>query len=409
MLKVYDKPHVAELYTDVEINRETECLSLFMDYYKGMDLDRLINVMKARGARFTERQVLDIACQIAQAMENCHIYGFLHQDLKPTKILLPKPWNPVLEPTVPYLSVSGFGFIKYTHPKDTVETTPRGTPGYMAPELRGSRVEFSAKSDVYAFGCVLYRLCTLKQPDRIDDINPYPFDIPQYFFRDTYSLISRMVRSDPSQRPTVAQVRSQLYKLIDQLGTPDMKECRSNMKECRKCRQLFTTKAELLVHLQTMEHFEPQRSSNGSNNAKSYHCRKCSTAFPTNHELQHHIREMKHTAPKQQPSNTSPDSLTPGDTPTKQAAGNAQNDRTARTSPTALSQQPKPSHQPQPPKKKKNTKKKNSVDPAPSAANIPPQFRPASDRQRTPVVMPGFSTQAARTPLMMPGFSTQAV
>jgi serine/threonine protein kinase len=76
---------------------------------------------------------------------------------------------------VPDLFVADFGIASQVQTLATRTTGIRGTPGYEAPEIRGCRAAFSQKSDVYASGCVLHRLCTLGDQSVLDDIKPAEF------------------------------------------------------------------------------------------------------------------------------------------------------------------------------------------------------------------------------------------
>ena len=87
-------------------------------------------------------------------------------------VLLKEPWNPLTQKNVPDLYVADFGIASQVQTLATRITGGRGTPGYEAPEIRGFQAAFSQKSDVYAFGCILYRLCTLEDPSILDDVRP---------------------------------------------------------------------------------------------------------------------------------------------------------------------------------------------------------------------------------------------
>lgn len=110
-------------------------------------------------------EALDIAGQIAEALEAAHEKGITHRDLKPGNIKI-KPDGTV--------KVLDFGLAKIggTPAADTAESPTLtiggteagmilGTAAYMSPEqAKGKRVD--ARSDIYAFGLVLYEMVTGK-------------------------------------------------------------------------------------------------------------------------------------------------------------------------------------------------------------------------------------------------------
>jgi serine/threonine protein kinase len=95
---------------------------------------------------------LEIARQIAEALEAAHEKGIIHRDLKPANIKLTAAGAVRLldfgisQARTPDIAVNDVGIVL-------------GTPSYMSPEqVRGERAD--ARSDVWAFGCVLYEMLT---------------------------------------------------------------------------------------------------------------------------------------------------------------------------------------------------------------------------------------------------------
>jgi len=104
-------------------------------------------------------QALPFATQIADALDRAHRAGVTHRDVKPQNIMLTRDGVKVLD----------FGLAKSQAkpgPNDetltaglTTEGTIMGTPQYMAPEQFAGK-EADARSDIWAFGAVLYEMAT---------------------------------------------------------------------------------------------------------------------------------------------------------------------------------------------------------------------------------------------------------
>lgn len=179
--------------------------------------------------------------------------NILHQDIKPMNILLKEPWNPMTQRNMPDLYVADFGIASQVQTLATRITGSRGTPGYEAPEIRGYRAAFSQKSDVYAFGCVLHRLCTLEDPFVLDDLKPTKI-LGDYSIT-LLSLISSMISSERDERPTASQVKEQLAAIANEMFPV---EAETTTIRCQTCRNIFASREALSKHAKKKGHDQEQ-------------------------------------------------------------------------------------------------------------------------------------------------------
>jgi serine/threonine protein kinase len=151
-------PNICTLF-DVGHQEGTDFL--VMEYLEGETLERRLQ----RGPLPAEQQ-LKIALEIADALEKAHRQGIIHRDLKPGNIMLTKAGAKLMD----------FGLARTAEQapvaealtemtaegrKLTAEGTLLGTFQYMAPEqLEGH--EADARTDLFAFGEVLYEMATGK-------------------------------------------------------------------------------------------------------------------------------------------------------------------------------------------------------------------------------------------------------
>ncbi len=117
---------------------------------------------KLKAETLTINDSLEIAIQIASALDVAHKAGIIHRDIKPDNIMV-RPDG--------VLKVLDFGIAKLIDDNGTRKNTRSntkagsliGTTSYMSPEqVRGKKVD--AQTDLFSFGIVLYLMLTGKQP-----------------------------------------------------------------------------------------------------------------------------------------------------------------------------------------------------------------------------------------------------
>jgi Tol biopolymer transport system component len=214
VLAALNHPNIAAIY---HVEEADGASALVMELVEGEDLSQRI----ARG-RIPLDEALPIAKQIAEALEAAHEQGIIHRDLKPANIKV-RPDGTV--------KVLDFGLAKLSEPSAVSATSPAalsmsptitspalmsgagvllGTAAYMAPEqARGRTVD--KRSDIWAFGCVLYEMLTGRQAftsgETVSDTlaailtrEPEWGALPTNTPARILALLERCLRKDPRRR-----------------------------------------------------------------------------------------------------------------------------------------------------------------------------------------------------------------
>lgn len=182
----------------------------------------ILSMMNARlGNGFTEEEVLQIFCDVSDAVSRLHHCQtpIIHRDLKVENILLNDLGNyvlcdfgsatgKVLDPTVHGVTAVEEEIQKYT------------TLSYRAPEMVDlySGKKITTKADVWALGCLLYKLCffTLPFGESTLAIQSGNFSIPDHskYSKGMHQLIRYMLEPDADKRPNIFQVCEIAFKQL---------------------------------------------------------------------------------------------------------------------------------------------------------------------------------------------------
>ncbi|XP_053125164.1 AP2-associated protein kinase 1 isoform X1 [Hemicordylus capensis] len=191
---------------------------ILMDFCRGGQVVNLMNQRLQTG--FTENEVLQIFCDTCEAVARLHQCKLptVHRDLKVENILLHDRGHYVL-------CDFGSATNKFQNPQlegvNAVEEEIKKytTLSYRAPEMVNlySGKLITTKADIWALGCLLYKLCyfTLPFGESQVAICDGNFTIPDNsrYSQDMHCLIRYMLEPDPDKRPEIYQVSYFAFKL----------------------------------------------------------------------------------------------------------------------------------------------------------------------------------------------------
>jgi tetratricopeptide (TPR) repeat protein len=217
-VKLDRHPHIVNAYWMVKIEA-FPCLVL--EYVPGGDLGRLL-----RQEHLPMERVLELASQVCDAMSYAHAkLGIVHRDLKPSNCLLTSEGS---------LKVTDFGLARaFGESQERIldlsefdpaisaqYTTAAGTPQYMAPEQFSAARQLDPRTDIYAFGIMLYEMlggdlppvglvagAHIKNGARVRTVD-----------KSLVQFILRCVELEPAKRPeTFDEVRQELDRVFRSL------------------------------------------------------------------------------------------------------------------------------------------------------------------------------------------------
>lgn len=196
---------------DVGEDPETHSSFIVLEYVAGESLNRVL----AREKKLALPRALELAEQIAEALDYAHAQGVVHRDIKPANILLTEDGR---------AKIADFGIAKLNLAHCTIPGRVLGTPAYMAPEqLVGEGCD--GRSDLFSLGVILYAIVTGHSPFhgnsattvsyKVVNREPVPataFDLE--LPRSLDPVIARAMAKDPADRyQNGAEFASDLHQL----------------------------------------------------------------------------------------------------------------------------------------------------------------------------------------------------
>jgi len=205
-----DHPSVVNIY---DFGESDAGLFIAMEYVDGGSLRDHLRRLQRMQRYLPLAQSLQIASQIADALDYAHQRGIIHRDVKPGNIILKRLSRPDEPSEQPFRAVlTDFGLVKLQEGTGMTESGATvGTPTYMSPEqCAGEKLD--GRTDIYSLGVVLYELVTNQLPFAMQTLSealsihskgtmPLPArdtrnDVPPLI--DT--IISRSLAKEPADR-----------------------------------------------------------------------------------------------------------------------------------------------------------------------------------------------------------------
>jgi hypothetical protein len=207
-------PHIIPIY---DAGDAEGVLYIAMRYVDGPELKAL-----ARSRELSPARALDLAGQVAGALDAAHERGLIHRDVKPANILI--------EPSSQgedHAYLTDFGLTKHVESSSGITGSGHfvGTIDYMAPEQIEGR-DVDARADVYALACLVFECLAGTPPFRRDtevavlwahmrDEPPVLSAVRPELGDGADDVLRRGLSKDPAERPRscgelVSEVRQEL-------------------------------------------------------------------------------------------------------------------------------------------------------------------------------------------------------
>lgn len=191
-----DHPGIVKFLNYVET---PQGVFLIMEYVKGITLEDYI---KHKNGLIVEKNAYPMLREILDAFEYAHSKGIVHQDIKPSNIIIQDDGH---------IKIMDFGIARIISEAQKSDAV-MGTPEYMSPEqIYGKSVD--AKSDIYSLGVLIHNMLTGKAPYDTTKLTeqeikrrvvkeelPRMIDYYPYVSEKIQKVVDKATRKDPEAR-----------------------------------------------------------------------------------------------------------------------------------------------------------------------------------------------------------------
>uniref|UniRef100_A0A3P9KSP4 NIMA-related kinase 10 n=1 Tax=Oryzias latipes TaxID=8090 RepID=A0A3P9KSP4_ORYLA len=226
---------------------EGDKLYIVMELIEGTSLAEYFTSLKEKQLQFTEDRIWNVFIQICLALRYLHKEKrIVHRDLTPNNIMLGEKDK---------VTITDFGLAKQKQENSKL-TSVVGTILYSCPEVVKNE-PYGEKADIWALGCILYQMATLKPPfyssnmlslaSKIVEAEYEPVEEGAFSER-VPQMIRWCLAPDAEQRPDVVAVSSRIsdvmMRLMDGLYTSHNALERRAERDRKRAQKCFMGKQE---------------------------------------------------------------------------------------------------------------------------------------------------------------------
>ena len=218
ILTKIDHENIVKYYNSFKLNNS---YYIIMEYCNYSDLDKFIqrNKKKDKKTLIDTNVIYSIVLDICLGIKEIHKKNIIHRDLKPLNIFINKDYK---------IKIGDFGIAKELNETIHAHTANIGTFDYMAPEIIDLELlkkniyykkgfKYDNKVDIWAFGCIIYELCTLEKCFNLIQIMNKSYNYTR-MDNEFQKIVDKLLIIDPEKRPDIDKV----YELISNLNIKDI-------------------------------------------------------------------------------------------------------------------------------------------------------------------------------------------
>ena len=201
-IKIHKSLHHPQIVAFEHYFEDTENVYILLEMCQNQTLNELLK----RRKRLTEIEVQCYIVQLIKALKYLHSHRVIHRDLKLGNLFLTDKME---------LKVGDFGLATKLDFEGERKRTVCGTPNYIAPEILDGKSGHSYEVDIWSLGVIVYTLIIGKPPFETQDVkttykrikmNNYSFPETAVISEAAKNLITEILVTDPSKRPTLDQI-----------------------------------------------------------------------------------------------------------------------------------------------------------------------------------------------------------